>query len=62
MEGAYVQGIGLFMQEEILIDDDGSLISNGTWEVQSNYYKMNNNKKWIKKKNEMKIMKWNEKW
>lgn len=33
MEGAYVQGIGLFMQEEILVADDGTLISNGTWEV-----------------------------
>jgi xanthine dehydrogenase/oxidase len=32
VEGAFVQGIGLFMQEEILVDTNGALISNGTWE------------------------------
>eukprot|EP00026_Physarum_polycephalum_P010731 Phypoly_transcript_10908.p1 GENE.Phypoly_transcript_10908~~Phypoly_transcript_10908.p1 ORF type:complete len:380 (+),score=54.01 Phypoly_transcript_10908:141-1142(+) len=32
VEGAFVQGIGLFMQEEILVDSNGALISNGTWE------------------------------
>jgi len=32
VEGGYIQGIGLFMQEEILLAEDGSLISNGTWE------------------------------
>jgi len=32
VEGAYMQGLGLWMQEEILLGNDGDLISNGTWE------------------------------
>eukprot|EP00026_Physarum_polycephalum_P000747 Phypoly_transcript_00748.p1 GENE.Phypoly_transcript_00748~~Phypoly_transcript_00748.p1 ORF type:complete len:1347 (+),score=177.55 Phypoly_transcript_00748:570-4043(+) len=32
VEGAFVQGIGLFMQEEVLLDPSGNLITDGTWE------------------------------
>jgi len=32
VEGAYIQGIGLFMQEQIILDAEGNLITDGTWE------------------------------
>ncbi|OIT29691.1 PREDICTED: abscisic-aldehyde oxidase-like [Nicotiana attenuata] len=31
IEGAYVQGIGFFMHEEYLTNDDGLMVSNSTW-------------------------------
>lgn len=30
-EGAFIQGVGFFLTEEVLRDSNGKLISDGTW-------------------------------
>ena len=32
IEGAFVQGLGYYLTEHVLYDDQGRLITNGTWE------------------------------
>jgi len=32
IEGAFVQGLGLYLTEEVVYEKDGKLINNGTWE------------------------------
>lgn len=31
IEGAFVQGIGFFTMEEVVVDKDGKVVSDGTW-------------------------------
>ena len=31
MEGGFIQGVGFFMNEEVLTDSDGLAVTNSTW-------------------------------